>query len=118
MNQFNEPWRWANERVFDNNYSTGILDASSNLIFVFSIGCYKGHRDRIVQCVNSCAGINDPAAAIQAAREALQAAARSLPDPSSLPVTPTEIGAIVRTVRAAQILLGPPTERTDDESLR
>lgn len=30
------------------------------------------HRDKILRCVNACAGINDPGRAIEAARVALQ----------------------------------------------
>jgi len=59
----NEPWHVVNEFAFDLVDSDGGLFASFNFL---------DDANRAVQCVNACAGIEDPAKAIEAAREALK----------------------------------------------
>lgn len=49
-----------------------------------SLNISDADKARVIQCVNACAGIPDPAAAIREAREALMALSRLLPTDEGL----------------------------------
>lgn len=63
---------------------------------------YEAHFARIVACVNACAGIADPEAAIKAAREELEGLSRSLAGEGSS----CDTNAVLACIRRALALLG------------
>ena len=68
-NKYGEPWRFIHGRdITDEGYSY-ICDASG---FIFN----DAHDERIIACVNACAGMSDPAAEIAALRKVAEAAER------------------------------------------
>lgn len=63
---YGEPWEATNLHFLTTkgNFSTGVLASL--------------HSKRIAQCVNACQGMADPAAEIQAMREAIKEARKAL----------------------------------------
>jgi hypothetical protein len=71
-----EPWsisEWSGSRVVGTDNETAFDDGSCDS--EFTPKCEAETLFRIIQCVNACAGLIAPDAAIKAAREALEAIA-------------------------------------------
>lgn len=69
-----EPWRVVTVEEWNgpetSTYGAGSENVMSNAAY-YPDAVSQADQERIVACVNACAGIHDPAAAIREAREAL-----------------------------------------------
>lgn len=104
-----EPKRYGEPWVFDGG---DVLHNEGGTVAEVYDDIFSSVGERIVACVNACAGIDNPESALAAAREALERCAEVLTFRMLLVDKRTEVQDALNKIAAALTLLAPERKET------